>query len=54
MCFVIVLPFCPQVEVEYARNALDNLLRNRTLEDLYEKNGKALGMEFTTGEECFR
>ncbi|KAM9339635.1 peptidase M20 domain-containing protein 2-like [Symphorus nematophorus] len=40
-----------QVEVEYARNAFDNILRNRTLEDLYEKNGKSLGMEFTTDEE---
>lgn len=40
-----------QVEVEYAKNAFDNILRNTTLEDLYEKNGKALGMEFTTDEE---
>uniref|UniRef100_A0A667YNR2 Peptidase M20 domain-containing protein 2 n=1 Tax=Myripristis murdjan TaxID=586833 RepID=A0A667YNR2_9TELE len=40
-----------EVEVEYARNAFDNILRNRTLEDLYEENGKALGMEFTTDEE---
>uniref|UniRef100_UPI0037E97B0C peptidase M20 domain-containing protein 2-like n=1 Tax=Semicossyphus pulcher TaxID=241346 RepID=UPI0037E97B0C len=40
-----------QVEVEYARNAFDNILRNRTLEDLYESNGKTLGMEFTTDEE---
>lgn len=37
--------------MEYAKNAFDNILRNRTLEDLYEKNGKALGMEFTTDEE---
>lgn len=41
----------PQVEVEYAKNAFDNILRNTTLEGLYEKNGKALGMEFTTDEE---
>lgn len=34
----------------YARNAFDNILRNRTLEDLYAQNGKALGMEFTTDE----
>lgn len=40
-----------RVEVEYARNAFDNILRNTTLEDLYVKNGKALGMEFTTDEE---
>ncbi|XP_074541293.1 peptidase M20 domain-containing protein 2-like [Halichoeres trimaculatus] len=40
-----------QVEVEYSKNAFDNLLRNRTLEDLYESNGKALGIEFTTDEE---
>ncbi|XP_065820203.1 xaa-Arg dipeptidase-like [Labrus bergylta] len=39
------------VEVEYSRNAFDNILRNKTLEDLYENNGKALGMEFTTDEE---
>lgn len=39
------------MEVEYARNAFDNILRNTTLEDLYENNGKALGMEFTTDEE---
>ncbi|CAN9507600.1 unnamed protein product [Ophioblennius macclurei] len=39
------------VEVEYAKNAFDNLLRNRTLEDLYAANGKALGMNFTTDEE---
>lgn len=43
--------FALQVEVEYAKNAFDNILRNRTLEDLYESNGKALGMEFTTDEE---
>ncbi|KAG8011029.1 Peptidase M20 domain-containing protein 2 [Nibea albiflora] len=40
-----------EVEVEYARNAFDNILRNTTLEDLYENNGKALAMEFTTDEE---
>ncbi|XP_029965821.1 peptidase M20 domain-containing protein 2 isoform X1 [Salarias fasciatus] len=39
------------VEVEYAKNAFDNLLRNRTLEELYAANGKALGMEFTTDKE---
>ncbi|XP_020487248.1 peptidase M20 domain-containing protein 2 [Labrus bergylta] len=40
-----------RVEVEYSKNAFDNILRNKTLEDLYENNGKALGMEFTTDEE---
>ncbi|KAL7388264.1 hypothetical protein ABVT39_010388 [Epinephelus coioides] len=52
MCFrsAAVATGC-EVEVEYARNAFDNLLRNTTLEDLYENNGKALGIEFTTDEE---
>ncbi|KAE8278029.1 Peptidase M20 domain-containing protein 2 Aminoacylase-1-like protein 2 [Larimichthys crocea] len=52
MCFrsAAVATGC-EVEVEYARNAFDNILRNTTLEDLYENNGKALGMEFTTDEE---
>lgn len=27
------------------------ILRNRTLEDLYEENGKALGMKFITVED---
>ncbi|XP_041661744.1 peptidase M20 domain-containing protein 2-like [Cheilinus undulatus] len=40
-----------RVEVEYSRNAFDNILRNKTLEGLYESNGNALGMEFTTDEE---
>ncbi|KAM6992686.1 peptidase M20 domain-containing protein 2-like [Tautogolabrus adspersus] len=40
-----------RVEVEYSKNAFDNILRNKALEDLYENNGKALGMEFTTDEE---
>lgn len=43
-----------QVEVEFARNAFDNILRNKTLEDLYEANGRALGMEFTADEEVLR
>lgn len=52
MCFrsAAVATGC-EVEVEYARNAFDNILRNTTLEDLYENNGKALGMKFTTDEE---
>ncbi|KAM8726073.1 peptidase M20 domain-containing protein 2-like isoform 1-T1 [Acanthopagrus schlegelii] len=52
MCFrsAAVATGC-EVEVLYARNAFDNILRNKTLEDLYEVNGKALGMEFTTDEE---
>lgn len=40
--------------MEYAKNAFDNILRNKTLEDLYAANGKALGMEFTTDEEVLR
>lgn len=52
--FCYCTSFCPQVEVEFATNAFDNILRNRTLEDLYEKNGKALGMEFTTDEEVLK
>ncbi|KAM9840752.1 peptidase M20 domain-containing protein 2-like [Aulostomus maculatus] len=40
-----------EVEVQYAKNVFDNLLRNPTLEDLYEKNGRALGIEFTTDED---
>ncbi|XP_029902852.1 peptidase M20 domain-containing protein 2 isoform X3 [Myripristis murdjan] len=40
-----------EVEVEFAKNMFVNILRNATLEELYEKNGKDLGMEFTTDEE---
>lgn len=39
--------FC-QVELLFEKNEFYEFLRNRTLEDLYEKNGKALGMKFTT------
>ncbi|XP_070843426.1 peptidase M20 domain-containing protein 2-like [Chaetodon trifascialis] len=55
MCFrsAAVATGC-EVEVEYAKNAFDNILRNTTLEDLYEINGKALGMEFTTDEEVLK
>ncbi|KAK3506807.1 hypothetical protein QTP70_028370 [Hemibagrus guttatus] len=37
-----------KVELVFEKNAFHELLRNRTLEDLYEENGKALGMKFTT------
>ncbi|XP_056150082.1 xaa-Arg dipeptidase-like [Lampris incognitus] len=40
-----------EVEIEFERNSFDNILRNATLEEAYERNGKALGMEFTTDEE---
>ncbi|XP_076611604.1 peptidase M20 domain-containing protein 2-like [Chaetodon auriga] len=55
MCFrsAAVATGC-EVEVEYAKNAFDNILRNTTLEDLYESNGRALGMEFTTDEEVLK
>lgn len=43
-----------QVEVNYAKNAFYNILRNKTLEDLYAANGKALGIKFTTDEEVLR
>nr|XP_046228183.1 peptidase M20 domain-containing protein 2-like [Scatophagus argus] len=43
-----------EVEVQFARNKYDNMLRNAVLEELYEKNGKALGMDFTTDEEVLR
>ncbi|KAF7654471.1 hypothetical protein LDENG_00069040 [Lucifuga dentata] len=39
-----------EVEVEFAKNIFDNMLQNATLEELYERNGKALGMEFITEE----
>lgn len=37
-----------QVELLFAKNEFYEVLRNRTLEHLYEENGKALGMKFTT------
>ncbi|XP_056219155.1 xaa-Arg dipeptidase-like isoform X2 [Seriola aureovittata] len=40
-----------EVQVEFARNKFDNMLHNATLEELYERNGKALGMDFTTEED---
>ncbi|XP_070706008.1 xaa-Arg dipeptidase-like [Pempheris klunzingeri] len=39
-----------EVEVQFARNEYDNMLRVAALEELYERNGKALGMDFTTDE----
>ncbi|XP_072552796.1 xaa-Arg dipeptidase-like [Salminus brasiliensis] len=35
-----------EVEVLFAKNKFHEILRNRTLEGLYEENGKALGMKF--------
>lgn len=52
--FIAAIVDLLQVEVEYAKNAFDNILRNQTLEDLYAANGKALGVEFTTDEEVLR
>ncbi|KAM9391636.1 peptidase M20 domain-containing protein 2-like [Pholidichthys leucotaenia] len=43
-----------EVEVEFARNTLDNKLRNSVLEELYEQNGITLGMDFTTDEDVLR
>ncbi|KAL0967314.1 hypothetical protein UPYG_G00250650 [Umbra pygmaea] len=40
-----------EVELQFARNVFHNVLRNSTLVGLYEVNGNALGMEFTTDEE---
>ncbi|XP_029985261.1 peptidase M20 domain-containing protein 2-like isoform X1 [Sphaeramia orbicularis] len=42
------------VEVEFSKNRFDNMLRFWTLEQLYEQNGTALGMEFTTDEEVLK
>lgn len=40
-----------QVQVEFAKNRFDNMLRIPTLEQLYQANGTALGMDFTVDEE---
>lgn len=46
---------CPvQVEVEYVRNQFDNILRIAELERLFERNGRTLGMDFTTDEDVLR
>ncbi|KAI5614772.1 hypothetical protein C0J50_3420 [Silurus asotus] len=37
-----------EVELLFDKNEFYEVLRNGTLEDLYEQNGKALGMKFTT------
>ncbi|XP_066544802.1 xaa-Arg dipeptidase [Amia ocellicauda] len=39
-----------QVELQYAPHEYHNVLPNKTLTRLYEENGKALGIEFTTDE----
>lgn len=43
-----------QVEIQYARNQFDNILRIAELEQLYERNGKSLGMDFTTDEDVLK
>ena len=43
-----------QVEIEFGRNTCDNMLRVATLEELYERNGKALGMDFTIDEDVLK
>ncbi|XP_028996304.1 peptidase M20 domain-containing protein 2-like [Betta splendens] len=43
-----------EVEVQFARNTFDNILRNATLEELYQRNGKDLGMEFTVDEDVLK
>ncbi|XP_049914955.1 xaa-Arg dipeptidase-like [Epinephelus moara] len=55
MCFrsAAVATGC-EVEVEFARNTYDNILRNATLEDLCEKNGTALGVDFTVNEDVLK
>ncbi|KAL7888872.1 hypothetical protein AOLI_G00038460 [Acnodon oligacanthus] len=37
-----------EVEILFVKNEFYEILRNRTLEGLYEENGKALGMNFIT------
>ncbi|GAA6098430.1 peptidase M20 domain-containing protein 2 [Tachysurus ichikawai] len=39
-----------KVELIFARNKFYEILRNHTLESLYEENGKSLGMKFITVE----
>lgn len=43
-----------KVEIEFTRNQYDNILRNSALEELYERNGTALGMTFTTDEDVLK
>lgn len=43
-----------EVEVLFARNIFDNMLRNTALEELYERNGKALGMDFNIDEDVLK
>lgn len=37
-----------KVELQYARNVFDNILRIPELEQLFKRNGRTLGMDFTT------
>ncbi|XP_024147857.1 peptidase M20 domain-containing protein 2 isoform X2 [Oryzias melastigma] len=43
-----------EVEIEFTKNQYDNILRISALEDLYERNGTALGMNFTTDEDVLK
>ncbi|CAL1585300.1 unnamed protein product [Knipowitschia caucasica] len=40
-----------QVEVEFAKNSFDNMLRIPTLEQLFQTNGTSLGLDFSVDEE---
>lgn len=40
-----------QVELEYSKHEYHSILRNTTLDRLYEENGRALGVQFTTDQE---
>lgn len=40
-----------RVELQYGPHEYHNILLNKTLTRLYEENGKALGIEFTTDEQ---
>uniref|UniRef100_A0A8C4RQV4 Peptidase M20 domain-containing protein 2 n=1 Tax=Erpetoichthys calabaricus TaxID=27687 RepID=A0A8C4RQV4_ERPCA len=39
-----------RIELEYGRHEYQNVLPNKILEQLYEGNGKSLGVQFTTDE----
>ncbi|XP_023666032.2 xaa-Arg dipeptidase [Paramormyrops kingsleyae] len=40
-----------RVELEYSKHEYHSILRNTTLDRLYEENGRALGVQFTTDQE---
>ncbi|KAI1895700.1 hypothetical protein AGOR_G00108940 [Albula goreensis] len=39
-----------QVDIMFAKHEYHNILRNTTLDQLYEENGRTLGMQFTTDQ----